>query len=232
MEIEVELSKSDNGREWLKCLPDECVRALSVISSRLSNVPVVPLLRQSVLPFHLIHPSHVRLVVLCKEPYASESMATGVPVETASGMETPSANYFLDVIRSYWADVSNVSVGMRCYYASGILVLNSSATIVSSIDKRYTLALSHFSLWATFMRPLVRYLLLRRVPIVALGAEAKQLVRNIESHGLVQQCAFPSDPTTAEDFYETLRQAIDSHVYDRSHATSATLARTSDQHTT
>ena len=225
-----ELASSENGTEWLMYLCKQCIDALTVIDDKLSSVQTVPKLALSVLPLHMIRPSAVKLVVFCKEPYTSEFMATGIPVETANGIETPSATYFTGVISSYWGGVKDISSAMRCYYASGILVLNASPTVQVVQDKRYSLAASHFSLWAKFMRPLVRQLLATGVPIVALGSEPKQLVRNVESRGLVYQCPFPSDSTTAKDFYECLGATIDEYVYDRSRALPNTMARNTATH--
>lgn len=210
------LQLSPRGRSWLRVLPNECKEALYYIEDKLdaswNNNTCYPQKNKTLLPFHLIAPEEVVLVIICKEPYASTSMATGIPVETNNRLETASVRVFRDLISRYWTNIDNNNF-MKCYYVSGILVINSSFTIGSVHDKRYSLAQSHFPLWTRFCHPLVRYLNSKGICILGLGSEAKGLLRNSSDGNIVRSCPFPMDHITTATFMELAKSLIDSNVF-------------------
>jgi uracil DNA glycosylase len=211
------LGNTSRGKAWLDVLDERCKSALIDIGSKLDSgwksgmcYPPVDLVMK---PFHIVAPEEVRLVVICKEPYTGQ-MATGIPVEANADIVPKSARYFIDLISRYWIGVSSSNF-MKCYYASGMLVINASFTIQKSEDKRYSLANSHFPLWANFTRPFVKLLVGRQYPILALGVEAKTLLRNMETKAPVYYSSFPRDDKTRDDFIANAMEAIDTHIYSR-----------------
>ena len=213
------LSLTDRGKAWLKILPDECTSALNYIDSKLfsnwSNTMCYPHVNRVLLPFHMIAPDEVVMVIICKEPYGSYSMATGIPIETGGRLDTLSQSVFMNLISKYWSNVDKDNF-MRCYYASGILVINSSFTITPTKDKRYSLTQSHFPLWTRFCYPLVRYLNSINIPILGLGMESKGLLRNSPNASMVYHCPFPIDRDTIVEFYSITQKLIDAFVFQRS----------------
>jgi len=160
----------------------------------------------------MIGPDEVALVIICKEPYASSSMATGVPVETNGKLDTLSSNVFMALISKYWTKVDKTNF-MRCYYASGILVINASFTISPVHDKRYSLSQSHYPLWTRFCHPLVLYLTSRNIPVLGLGTEAKGLLRNSPDGSIVHSCPFPIDSKSIAAFTEIAKTLIDNVIF-------------------
>lgn len=59
---------------------------------------------------------------------------------------------------------------MRYYYVSGIIVVNTVFTVTLIIDKRYSLAESHFLLWSKFCVPFTRFINSYNIPISDINA--------------------------------------------------------------
>jgi uracil DNA glycosylase len=203
MKLVETLALTTRGIAWLKVLPVECINALYYIDDKLdslwNNNLCFPVKNRVLLPFHMIAPEEVTMVILCKEPYSSSSMATGIPVETGGKLSTTSEKVFMDLISKYWNNTDTDNF-MKCYYASGILVINSSFTISPVHDKRYSLTESHFPLWTTFCYPLMRYLNSCNIHTIGLGVEAKGLLRNVPNGSMVYNCPFPTDHKTISNF--------------------------------
>jgi uracil DNA glycosylase len=204
------------GLSWFRVLPQECIDALFYIESKLDTMwncsSCYPIKKKTLLPFHMIGPEEVVMVILCKEPYSSSSMATGVPVETGGRLHTLSEQIFMQLISKYWTGVTHDNF-MRCYYASGILVINSSFTVEQVHDKKYSLTQSHFPLWTTFCHPLVKYLNSLNINILGLGVEAKGLLRNMANGSRVHNCPFPTDSKSIREFLDTTSSLIDTLIF-------------------
>lgn len=211
------LKSSQNGLAWFEILGDDCIASLGRIDKFLTplwNVNKCYPSKPNVFnPFHMISPKDTKLVIICKQPYASQIMATGIPVETNLENITPSGIYFKRIISAYWSNVDDQNF-MKCYYSSGILVINASFTIQKSLDKRYSMTDSHFPLWSTFTKRLVLLLVSLNIPIVFLGLEAKALSRNVESKASLYHSAFPNDETTFTEFAKELCFAIEENIFD------------------
>jgi uracil DNA glycosylase len=179
------------------------MEALEYIHSKLKDMwrsgECYPALNRVLLPFHMIGPEEVRLVIVCKQPYRNAHLATGIPVETDGTFETPSSGIFMEAISRYWRNVNNKNF-MKCYYASGILVINAAFTSQHLVDKRYSMNVSHMPLWTRFCRPLLVYLNSLRVPILGLGIEGRGLLRNMNNPDCTYRCPFPKDDTTSREF--------------------------------
>jgi uracil DNA glycosylase len=192
-------------------------RAVEYIESRLSTMWMRGFCHPGKIrvfrPFSLIHRQNVRLVVLCKEPYDKSYLSTGIPIDTEGRLDTPSAKAFRDIISRYWDDVSYDKF-MDLYYQSGILVLNSAFTKQREYDPKYSLTDSHYPLWTNFMVPFLRKLGSEGVPIVALGLEAKLLVRETVPLNLVYTSPFPTDRSGKDTFESIMRHAIEKYVFD------------------
>lgn len=216
-----DLVSSNRGKDWLAYMNSECIDGLISVNERLAGVwrpeTCYPDIKQIFTPFHVLAPCETKLVMICKEPYRGP-MATGIPIETANRLATDSAKYFSDLIARYWTSVTMDNF-MRCYYMSGILVINASFTTTQIADKRYALATSHYPLWADFTKPLVRLLLSRNCPVLTIGEEARKLTRNIESSGRVYHSTFPRDKQTHKEFIEIAMSVIDAYVYNREERT-------------
>jgi uracil DNA glycosylase len=214
------LNSSKNGKSWLEWMGKGCIRKLDYIESKLSPLWLsgvcYPSPSEAILPLAMLHRDQVRLVVICKEPYRGRNMACGVPILSKSGLMTPSSNIFKGFIESYWDGVTNSNY-MQIYYNCRILVLNSSWTIGPLDEDRYDLTESHYPLWTNFMVPFVRKLSDDNVPIVALGIEAKGLVRDIESTSDVVVSGFPSDIRSIGEFTAAMSSSIASHVFNITH---------------
>lgn len=212
------LLTSERGMSWLQMMPPECISALQYIQDRLTPLwargVCYPAPDRVMLPFHMLSPDETKMVIICKESYRSESMATGIPVETGNNLETPSARVFMRLISEFWKDV-NISNFMKCYYASGILVINASFTSESILDKRYSLTYSHCSLWSRFCYPLISHINRNTTkPIVGLGTEGRALVRNAVRGDTVHHCPFPIDGTTSREFTEIIKRLIHMYIFD------------------
>jgi uracil DNA glycosylase len=198
-------------------MSEECKAQLDYIDSKLASAwklglccPIRPLVMA---PLAALPRCNVRLVVICKAPYKSRSMACGIPVLSGNGKETPTSRVFKSLISKYWDGVNNTNY-MSLYYKSGILVLNSAFTIAMQYDDKYNITESHFPLWTNFMVPFVKKLHDEHVPIVALGVEAKGLIRNLENSSIVKTCQFPKDASSGYEFKEIMSHAISEYVFD------------------
>lgn len=212
------LQASTKGKGWIEWMGPECIGQLEYIESKLSNLwssgRCFPGKLQTLLPFIVLSREHTKLVVLCKEPYRSNSMACGIPVLSGDGMMTPSAKIFKLFIEDYWEGVTNTNY-MSLYYESGILVLNSSFTTGYVDDKKYNLTESHFPLWTNFMIPLMERFAEDNVPILGLGLEAKGLLRGLNLGPRVMICPFPIDESrSGDEFITTMSYAVSEYVFD------------------
>lgn len=212
------LSASERGRSWLSYMSNDTLAGLRKVSNMLqpcwTRGNCYPPAEMVMQPFHVIAPEETKMIIVCKEPYTG-NMATGIPVEPNADITPDTAKYFMDLISDYWLCVDRDNF-MRCYYLSGILVMNASFTSQRSDDKRYSLSNSHFPLWAEFVKPLMRSLVADRYPILALGAEARSTLRNIENADLVEYASFPRDDATYRDFSVVCSSMMDKYIYDRS----------------
>lgn len=218
MSIPETLRLTDRGKAWLNVLPQECISALGYIQDKLHSLwrqgVCYPTIDRVMLPLHLVAPEEVRLVIICKEPYHNEHMATGIPVDTGGTLDTPSSKVFTDLISEYWKGVNNKNF-MNCYYASGVLVINASFTSQAMPDKRYSLSHSHAPLWSRFCHPLVKYINANNIPILGLGVEARGLMRNMEHGSITYYCTFPNDDVSATQFKNTMRMLMNEYVFYR-----------------
>lgn len=210
------MSKYDSGKRWLDLLPDEILIALINVERTLEplwrgNI-CIPNRELLLMPFTMISPDKVKLVLLCKEPYASKHMCTGIPIEVGNGMQTQSSKAFRNVICKYYTDVDEHRF-MDLYFDAGILVLNASFTTQQS-HSRYELNSSHFPLWSTFTKPLLHYFNNIQLPMLLLGVEGKKLARDIvPSNVNIHRCSFPKDSKTTEEFHRTLTQLIEIYIF-------------------
>lgn len=209
MDLPASLSLSKEGEAWLRVLNSECLEGLCAVHRRLEPYwlasQCVPPLATVLRPFRCIDPGHVKAVLICKEPYAKkdytgQSMATGIPVETSSGFETPSAKAFKRLATRLWGSEANNGDFMQCFYRHGILVINASFTAEAVQDKRYALAASHHPLWCKFTYPLMRLLRDMKVVILAVGIEARHTVRCIDRYTALTCVPFPQDKKSCDDF--------------------------------
>lgn len=211
------LELSPNGKSWLNWLDEECVKALNYIDERLDHLWTCnhchPTRNRVMLPFLMLRREDVKLVMICKEPYDSEEMATGIPVDSGGILDTPSSNAFRQLISMYWNKVDKDKF-MMLYYASGILVINASFTIQHSVDRKYSMINSHYPLWTNFMVPFLRKLGKENVQIVTLGLEGKLLVRDNVPSNLVRICSFPHNKATQRIFMDMMTEAVSDHVFD------------------
>lgn len=218
MKLVDELSSSSRGSDWLRVLPVECVEALNTIDHHLSNYwdtdECVPSKSVTLSPFHMIAPTEIKMLIICKEPYSSKWMSTGVPVEVKWHKipVTPSESAFGNLIRNYWGNIDRNNF-MRCYYASGVMVINAAFTVSATLDKRYSLARSHFPLWSRFCYPFVRFLNSHNIPILALGVEAKGLLRDLIINTNTRYCTYPTDTITIRDFCSVANEMMQSAVF-------------------
>ena len=195
MRLLLSLSTSDRGISWLRYIPQECLAQLSYVEQCLrplwSQGNCFPLIDNVMKPLHLVAPSELKFVIVCKEPYAYSHMATGIPIETGSDFITPSVTYFIKGISKYYDGV-NSSNFMLCYYSLGILVLNASFTKSLVLDPKLDLTSSHFALWTNFMSRFLKHLNGNKVPMLMLGEYAKSLSVGLRDHSIVRSCEFPN----------------------------------------
>lgn len=205
-------------------LSSECLSGLQSVDGILgaSRSQIAPPREAMMLPFHLVAPTELKLLVVCKEPYGG-GMATGIPVEVSastlqrSDIWPRSAEVFQEFISEYWDGV-NKSNFMRCYHASGILVINAAFTRVSVRDKRYALACSHRPLWSRFTSPLVKQLNEEGVPILGLGVEAKELLQPLRNRHIVHLEQFPRDRESVEAFTATMHKMFAMYILPATHS--------------
>ena len=212
------MSKSCNGAAWLSLMSEECIGGLIYIEGKLSHMwdsgTCFPSIERVMLPFHIIHPSNTKLMMICKEPYRSNDMATGIPVDTGNGLETGSCRIFSKLISEYWRNVNKGNF-MQCYYASGILVINACFTSCSIPDRRYKLSHSHGPLWTWFLHPMIRIISDIGIPILAMGTEARALTRNMSNSHSLYYCSFPTeeDSRSCSEYFTTMRMLMWKYMF-------------------
>lgn len=210
------LSNTKRGESWLQILPKECIDALRYIDDKLaedwSRGVICPTKIATLLPFHMIAPEEVKLVILCKEPYSNSNMATGIPVDSGGTLETYSEKVFSKLISEYWNNVDKHNF-MKCYYASGIMVINSAFTNTCNSDKRYPLSTSHFPLWTRFCQPFVKYINSMNIHVVGLGVESRGLMRNLPNVDYLHSCTFPIDQRSSNEFMSILKNIINHVIF-------------------
>lgn len=210
------LIDSKNGKQWYNIMPDKCKEALVSIERKLSDIwdsnQCVPSRENVLLPFTMISPDDVAMIIICKEPYSKSTLATGIPIQTGNGIMTPSSIIFSSTIRRYWRNVTNDNY-MDYYYKSGILVINASFTIMSNVDdKRYSLAYSHYPLWCEFTKPFIEWMNSNDIPILCLGLEAKSLMKSIVSMKYI--CSYPRDIETSKEFIDIVSTMMSEYIFD------------------
>lgn len=210
------LATTERGISWLVSLPKECLDGLLIIERQLNAMwnsrSCYPVKSKVLIPFHMISLPETTMVIICKEPYGSNDMATGIPVETGNKLVTPSIKVFKSVISRYWSGVTDDNF-MHCFYASGILVINASFTSQTIYDKRYSLTCSHFPMWTRFCHPFVKYINAKGIPILALGVEGKGLTRNMAKSDIVFQCSFPRDQGSINEFTVLCSELIERFIF-------------------
>lgn len=205
------------GQSWARELGQEFIHELGIISWKIlelskSGIVVSPKGENVMAPLKLIGPENVKLVIICKEPYTSQSKATGVPVEVGTKSYTRTAEIFKDAITRYHPSADNV-LFMRAYYRSGILVINAAFTIGTSQNRKYSLNNSHFPIWCKLVRIIVQYLMSKNVGILALGSEAKAVARDLpDPQHLIRTSVFPTDEETAAKFKSDLSNMVEEYV--------------------
>jgi uracil DNA glycosylase len=205
------LLNDEVGRQWYYTFTKEMRVTLHTIDMRLSpyweSHTCFPSRENAMLPFMLVPPHRVKMVMLCKEPYNSGDMCTGIPVEVRGNkLETPSAVVFRDAIRQACkCDPSiNGDNYMRRYYEEGVLVINASFTARYK-ETRQELNHSHYPLWCTFVKPFIEMVNAYGVDILVLGGEGSKLVRNVvPTNRNIYTCTFPKDKATIATFKETI----------------------------
>lgn len=206
-------------REWLRCMPKECISALDVIYDRLYDLyskkeKVYPQFSNIMLPFTKMSPDNLKFLIIGLEPY-KDGTATGIPavsfnIRDGRYVMTPTARAFKSVAtRILGLDSSNKEF-MDPFYNNGILVLNASFTAETVVDKRYELSHEHRTLWARFMYPFLRYCRDRDVFILCLGKGAYDLHKAIEGYDKLYYARFPTDAETTQEFEQMVKDIVDS----------------------
>ena len=205
------LNASERGKAWLNYLTPECLQALEYIEMMLVREnDVTPTFERILLPFHMIAPSEVKMILICKEPYGG-SMATGLPIEANGEVWTKSSAAFKASISRWWSNVTTDNY-IRCYYASGILLMNVSFTKINSIDKRYAMTNSHYPLWCKFCYPFVRLMNSNRIPILGLGVESRNLLATLSDQTIVHLNTFPKDTATIYTFITLMDAMFEKYI--------------------
>jgi uracil DNA glycosylase len=215
------LETTKNGNLWIEKLDIETLEELNSIDEKLvqesKRAQVIPGQQRCLMPFHLISPQKVKLLLICKEPYASLKMATGIPVEIGQGTDlkqTDSLKVFKNFISTFFRDVTDENC-MRLFYEAGVLIVNASFTCIFTPNSKYKFSASHFPLWSRFLDKLVRLLNSEEVPILALGSEARMLLRGLlASNNNLYECAFPSsDIESKKEFQLTMKKLFDKYIF-------------------
>lgn len=208
------------SQAWFAIMNDECIKSLLIIYNKIRNYydekdRCFPRLECIMLPFRCIEPNNVKLLVLCKEPYKSNELATGLPIEVPYNRQaTPSMIHFNNILSRYIINTSPHDC-IRYYYGFGVMILNTCFTTVNVVDKRYTMNLSHLSIWATFLIPFLRIMKKRQVPILLLGTEAKTLAPTLDKYDKLYLSSFPSENagTSIKEFEAAMIQCLETYIF-------------------
>jgi uracil DNA glycosylase len=209
------------GKQWYILFDKDLRVKLHAIDIKLASLweqrLCFPSRGECMLPFMLIPPHNVKLVLICKEPYNSDNMCTGIPVEVKGNiLDTMSAKIFREIIGTCYGNdgsVTNTNY-MQKYYDIGVLVINAAFTTVRK-NTRQDMNLSHFPLWCTFVKPFIEKVNASGVHILALGSEGSKVVRNMIPVGdNIHTCPFPKDRKTADMFRHSIINIMNKYVLD------------------